>query len=175
MNQLFLRGMIVSLLDDLKAQYPHIGNGLAKGEVCVITPPVWQSRGMFESVLRNRKLEQIGFCISDDPRIHDRIRNDGIEMNRRTYGVLAGSPELYPYYVHNIFRDMFGIEKLYDYEEPPITKVNVPDLRLASACIENFKFVMADQALKLPFKINKSVIVKDGRTEAIVELILLDQ
>ena len=167
----------MTLLDDLKQRYPDvIGNGLSQGQLNVIAQPVFPARsGMFESILRNRKLESIGFGISDDPRIHGRIREDGIAINRRTYGVLAGSPELYPYYVHNIFRDMFGIEKLYDYEEPPITKVNVPDLRLASACIENFKFVMADQALKLPFKINKSVIVKDGRTEAIVELILLDQ
>ena len=132
-------------------------------------------RGTFDNLFKSKHLEEIGYRLSDNPLIHDRIRNDGIETNRRTYGILVGSPELYPYYVHNIFRDMFGIEKLYDYEEPPITKVNVPDLRLASACIENFKFVMADQALKLPFKINKSVIVKDGRTEAIVELILLDQ
>ena len=74
----------------------------------------------------------------------------------------------------NIFRDMFGIEKLYDYEEPPITKVHVPDLRLASVYIENFKFVMADQAVKLPYKINKTVNIKDGRTDVTVELILLD-
>ena len=87
---------------------------------------------------------------------------------------MAGTPELYAYYVHNIFRDMFGIEKLYDYEEPPITKVHVPDLRLASVYIENFKFVMADQAVKLPYKINKTVNIKDGRTDVTVELILLD-
>ena len=166
----------MTLLDDLKQRYPDvIGNGLSQGQLSVIAQPPFPTRsGMFESIHRNRKLESIGFGISDDPRIHDRIRNDGIEMNRRTYGVLAGSPELYPYYVHNIFRDMFGIEKLYDYEEPPITKVHVPDLRLASVYIENFKFVMADQAVKLPYKINKTVNIKDGRTDVTVELILLD-
>ena len=167
----------MTLLDDLKERFPNvIGNGLSQGQLSVIAQPPFPTRsGMFESILRNRKLESIGFGISDDPRIHGRICEDGIAMNRKTYEFLVGTPELYAYYVHNIFRDMFGIEKLYDYEEPPITKVNVPDLHLASVCIENFKFVMADQALKLPFKINKSVIVKDGRTEAIVELILLDQ
>lgn len=166
----------MTLLDDLKQRYPDvIGNGLSQGQLNVIAQPVFPARsGMFESILRNRKLESIGFGISDDPRIHDRIREDGIAMNRKTYEFLAGTPELYAYYVHNIFRDMFGIEKLYDYEEPPITKVHVPDLRLASVYIENFKFVMADQAVKLPYKINKTVNIKDGRTDVTVELILLD-
>ena len=166
----------MTLLDDLKQRYPDvIGNGLSQGQLNVIAQPVFPARsGMFESILRNRKLESIGFGISDDPRIHGRIREDGIAMNRKTYEFLAGTPELYAYYVHNIFRDMFGIEKLYDYEEPPITKVHVPDLRLASVYIENFKFVMADQAVKLPYKINKTVNIKDGRTDVTVELILLD-
>lgn len=166
----------MTLLDDLKQRYPDvIGNGLSQGQLNVIVQPVFPARsGMFESILRNRKLESIGFGISDDPRIHGRIREDGIAMNRKTYEFLAGTPELYAYYVHNIFRDMFGIEKLYDYEEPPITKVHVPDLRLASVYIENFKFVMADQAVKLPYKINKTVNIKDGRTDVTVELILLD-
>ncbi len=166
----------MSLLDDLKERFPNvIGNGLSQGQLSVIAQPPFPTRsGMFESILRNRKLESIGFGISDDPRIHGRIREDGIAMNRKTYEFLAGTPELYAYYVHNIFRDMFGIEKLYDYEEPPITKVHVPDLRLASVYIENFKFVMADQAVKLPYKINKTVNIKDGRTDVTVELILLD-
>ena len=166
----------MTLLDDLKQRYPDvIGNGLSQGQLNVIVQPVFPARsGMFESILRNRKLESIGFGISDDPRIHGRIREDGIAMNRKTYEFLVGTPELYAYYVHNIFRDMFGIEKLYDYEEPPITKVHVPDLRLASVYIENFKFVMADQAVKLPYKINKTVNIKDGRTDVTVELILLD-
>ena len=166
----------MTLLDDLKERFPNvIGNGLSQGQLNVIAQPPFPTRsGMFESILRNRKLESIGFGISDDPRIHGRIREDGIAMNRKTYEFLVGTPELYAYYVHNIFRDMFGIEKLYDYEEPPITKVHVPDLRLASVYIENFKFVMADQAVKLPYKINKTVNIKDGRTDVTVELILLD-
>ena len=165
----------MSFLDELKERFPNIGKGFARGELSIIGAPGFPNRtGTFEALLRNRKLEEIGFHISDDTRIHDRIKSDGIAMNRRTYEFLAGTPELYPYYVHNIFRDMFGIEKLYDYEEPPITKVNVPDLRIASAYIENFKFVMADQALKLPFKINKVVSLKDGKTEITVELILLN-
>ncbi len=166
----------MTLLDDLKQRYPDvIGNGLSQGQLNVIAQPVFPTRsGMFESIHRNRKLESIGFGISNDPRIHDRIREDGIAMNRKTYEFLAGTPELYAYYVHNIFRDLFGVEKLYDYEEPPITKVHVPDLRLASVYIENFKFVMADQAVKLPYKINKTVNIKDGRTDVTVELILLD-
>ena len=166
----------MTLLDDLKERFPNvIGNGLSQGQLSVIAQPPFPTRsGMFESILRNRKLESIGFGISDNPRIHGRIREDGIAMNRKTYEFLAGTPELYAYYVHNIFRDMFGIEKLYDYEEPPITKVHVPDLRLASVYIENFKFVMADQAVKLPYKINKTVNIKDGRPEVTVELILLD-
>ena len=165
----------MSFLNELKERFPNIDKGLAKGEVSTIVVPVFSNRvGTFESILRNRKLESIGFGISDDPRIHGRIREDGIAMNRKTYEFLVGTPELYAYYVHNIFRDMFGIEKLYDYEEPPITKVHVPDLRLASVYIENFKFVMADQAVKLPYKINKTVNIKDGRTDVTVELILLD-
>ena len=165
----------MSFLNELKERFPNIDKGLAKGEVSTIVVPVFSNRvGTFDALLRNRKLEEIGFHISDDPRIHGRIREDGIAMNRKTYEFLAGTPELYAYYVHNIFRDMFGIEKLYDYEEPPITKVHVPDLRLASVYIENFKFVMADQAVKLPYKINKTVNIKDGRTDVTVELILLD-
>lgn len=164
-----------SIIEKLNDAFPHIKNGLGRGELSTVCAPVRNTRtGVFDTFLRNRKLEQIGYSISDDPAIHQRIREDGIAMNRKTYEFLAGTPELYAYYVHNIFRDLFGVEKLYDYEEPPITKVHVPDLRLASAYIENFKFVMADQALKLPFKINKKVIVKDGRTDVTVELILLD-
>lgn len=165
----------MSFLNELKERFPNIDKDLAIGEVSTIVVPVFSNRvGTFDALLRNRKLEEIGFHISDDPRIHDRIKSDGIVMNRKTYEFLVGNPELYPYYVHNIFRDIICVEKLYDYEVPPITKVTVPDLPTASAYIENFKFVMADQALKLPFKINKKVIVKDGRTDVTVELILLD-
>ena len=98
----------MTLLDDLKERFPNvIGNGLSQGQLSVIAQPPFPTRsGMFESILRNRKLESIGFGISDNPRIHGRIREDGIAMNRKTYEFLVGTPELYAYYVHNIFRDM---------------------------------------------------------------------
>ncbi len=164
-----------SIIEKLNDAFPHIKNGLGRGELSTVCAPVRNTRtGVFDTFLRNRKLEQIGYSISDDPAIHQRIREDGIRMNRKTYEFLIGSPELYPYYVHNIFRDITGIEKIYDYDAPPITKVTVPDLPTASVYIENFKFVMADQAVKLPYKINKTVNIKDGRTDVTVELILLD-
>lgn len=166
----------MSILKTLKERFPQLEGGLKSGELSVIATPAHlpMHNGTFASLLRSKRLEAISREISDDPRIHKRMAEDAVQMNRKTYEFLIGSPELYPYYVHNIFRDMFDIEKLYDYEEPPITKVNVPDLLMASACIENFKFVMADQAVKLPYKINKTVNLKDGKTEVIVELILLE-
>lgn len=166
----------MSFLNELKERFPNIDKGLAKGELSLIAVPAFSYRiGTFDALLRNRKLEEIGFHISDDPRIHDRIKSDGIAMNRKTYEFLVGNPELYPYYVHNIFRDLFGIEKLYDYELPPITKVLVPDLPTASAYIENFKFIMAGQKVKIPYEIKKTLSVQKGKTtKVVVELITTD-
>lgn len=166
----------MSILKTLKERFPELNGGLKSGQVSTVVaqPHLPLHNGTFAAILRSKRIEALSHEISDDPFIHKRMAEDAIKMNRKTYEFLIGSPELYPYYVHNIFRDIFDIEKLYDYEEPPITKVNVPDLLMASACIENFKFVMADQAVKLPYKINKIVNLKDGKTEVIVELILLE-
>ncbi len=166
----------MSIIETLRERFPHIEGGLKRGQTNVIVAGAHlpMHNGIFQSILRSKHLEAIGRQISDDPRTHKRIAEDAIRMNRKTYEFLVGSPELYPYYVHNIFRDLFGVEKIYDYEVPPITKVNVPDLKTASECIENFKFVMADQAIKLPYRVNKTINIKDGKTEVIVELILLE-
>lgn len=164
-----------SIIEKLNDAFPHLKDGLGQGELSVVCAPAKNPyNGVFGTFLRNRKLEQIGYSISDDPVIHRRIREDGVRMNRKTYEFLIGSPELYPYYVHNIFRDITGIEKIYDYDAPPITKVNVPDLPTASAYIDNFKFIMAEQKIKIHYDITKTVIVNKGVTEVIIELITSD-
>lgn len=164
-----------SIIEKLNDAFPHIKNGLGRGELSTVCAPVRNTRtGVFDTFLRNRKLEQIGYSISDDPAIHQRIREDGIRMNRKTYEFLIGSPELYPYYVHNIFRDITGIEKIYDYDAPPITKVTVPDLPTASVYIANFRFIMADQTVKIPYKIKKTLVVNQGNTAVILELITFE-
>lgn len=128
--------------------------------------------GTFDNLLRSKRLEQIGYEISDNPLIHDRIRNDAIKMNRKHYEFLVGTPDLHQYYVHNIFRDIFGLEKLYDYARHPYTKTQVPDLLIASRYIEDFKCIMAETNF-FNFKTNKIVYVRDGKSEVWVELITL--
>lgn len=169
---------MVSLIDKLSKAFPHIQQGLKQGELNIVVAPIGMSSIPSvhnEHFFRNYKLEQIGYQITDDPVLHARIRKDGERINRKTYEFLIGSPELYPYYVHNIFRDIMGIEKIYDYELPPITKVLVPDLPTASAYIENFKFIMAGQSVKIPYEIKKTLSAQKGKTtKVIIELITLD-
>ena len=136
-----------SNIEKLNDAFPHLKNGLGRGELSTVCTPVRNTHtGTFDTFLRNRK----------------------------TYEFLVGSPELYPYYVHNIFRDITNVEKLYDYEVPPITKVTVPDLPTASVYIDNFKFIMADQTVKIPYKIKKTLVVNQGNTEVILELITFE-
>lgn len=130
--------------------------------------------GTFDSLLRSKRLEQIGYEISDNPLIHDRIRNDAIKMNRKHYEFLVGTPDLHQYYVHNIFRDIFGLEKLYDYDLNPETKFIVPDLHIASAGIDNFRAIMVSQTIKVTYKVNRTISVKNGITVAVVELLTFD-
>ena len=166
----------MSILKTLKERFPQLEGGLKRGELSDIAAPAHlpMHNGTFASLLRSKRLEAISREISDDPRIHKRMAEDAVQMNRKTYEFLIGSPELYPYYVHNIFRDITNVEKLYDYEVPPITKVTVPDLPTASVYIDNFKFIMADQTVKIPYKIKKTLVVNQGNTEVILELITFE-
>lgn len=94
-----------------------------------------------------------------------------IEMNIHHYDFIGNYTILHPYFVHNIFRDIFGIEKLYDYEILPETKITVSDLVEANRLIGNFKFIMATSEIKLDYQVKKTVAVKHGRTIIAVELI----
>lgn len=169
---------MTSFLDKLRSNLPQLEGGLKRGELTTIAAPAVNPRvgeRIHESFLRNYKLENIGYQISDDPAIHQRIREDGIRMNRGQYDFLAGSADLYPYYMHNLLRDCFGVEKLYDYDETPVTKINAPDLPTAVKCIDNFKFILASQTIKaLNYKITKTIVTKHGKSEVIVELIIND-
>ena len=97
-----------------------------------------------------------------------------IEMNIHHYDFIGNDTILHPYFVHNIFRDIFGIEKLYDYEILPETKITVSDLVEANRLIGNFKFIMAASEIKLDYQVKKTVAVKHGRTTIAVELITPD-
>lgn len=153
-----------NVLDVLNKAVSSSRQGFARDELNLV------ATGVQPPNVRNLHLERIGFQISDNPNIHQRIREDGIKMNRRTYEFLIGSPDLYQYYVHNIFRDIFGLEKLYDYDTPPETIITVPDLLLASVGIDNFRAVMVGQKTKVTYKIVRTVIVKDKETNVVIEL-----
>lgn len=166
----------MSIVETFRERFPQFEGGLKRGQTNLIVTGAHlpMHNGLFQSILRSTRLEAIGRQISDDPRIHQRIAEDAVRMNLKTYEFLVGSPELYPYYVHNIFRDLFGVEKIYDYDTPPITKIIVPDLKTASEYIKNFEFIMADQKVKMSYHIKRSIVVNSGKRENIVELILLE-
>lgn len=166
----------MSIVDVLHERFPHLKGGLKRGQTNIIvsSPHLPMHNSTFRSLLRSKHLEAIGRQISADPRIHKRIAEDAIKMNLKNYEFLVGSPELYPYYVHNIFRDLFGVEKIYDYDTPPVTRIIVPDLKTVSACIKNFEFIMADQKVKMSYQVKRTISNYSGLTQCTVELILLE-
>lgn len=139
-----------------------------------------QPKGMFnlpnspliESVVAVDKYTAIALQITDDPTLQKRIKDDFVRISRKTYEFLLSHPKYHPYYMHNIFRDIFDLEKLYDYARHPYTKTQVPDLLIASRYIEDFKCIMAETNF-FNFKTNKIVYVRDGKSEVWVELITL--
>lgn len=149
----------------LKDLLDKCGGGLKQGEVLVV------GRGA-TNPLRYGSIpyDKQGY-MGNDPRMYS---TGLIISHERDENIYIGNKELYPYYVHNMFRILFGIERIYNYDICPVTKFEVEDLALASRGIDHFKYQMRNPAHPITFKINKQVFVKDGKTKAVVELIILD-
>ena len=133
-----------------------------------------ETRDEFFNLLRSKKLESFASEFCNTRESMDYVIRTTMEINIRHYDFIGNDVTLHPYFVHNIFRDIFGIEKLYDYEILPETKITVSDLVEANRLIGNFKFIMAASEIKLDYQVKKTVAVKHGRTIIAVELITPD-